>query len=219
MAFSDFPMPADYPAYARHDQVAAYFDAYVDHFGFRDRITFDTTVDRRLPRGRRHAGRCATTGPDGDQIRDYDAVLVANGHHWDPRWPEPAYPGAFDGEQIHAHDYRSGDQLAGRDVVVVGAGNSAIDIAVEAGLGGAHGAPVARRGQWVLRKFALGKPSRPGRPAGVAAVVGHRRTAAHRGDVRRQHDEVRPAGADAQARPVPPGAVRRASASASTPVR
>ena len=44
MAFSDFPMPRDYPAYARHDQVAAYFNAYVDHFGFRDRITFDTKV-------------------------------------------------------------------------------------------------------------------------------------------------------------------------------
>ena len=60
-----------------------------------------------------------------------DAVLVANGHHWDARWPEPAYPGTFEGEQIHAHDYRSRDQLAGRDVVVVGAGNSAMDISVE----------------------------------------------------------------------------------------
>ena len=35
MAYSDFPMPADYPAYARHDQVRAYFEDYVDHFGFR----------------------------------------------------------------------------------------------------------------------------------------------------------------------------------------
>ena len=41
--------------------------------------------------------------------RRYRAVLVANGHHWDPRWPEPAFPGSeeFEGEQIHAHDYRS----------------------------------------------------------------------------------------------------------------
>ena len=58
------------------------------------------------------------TGPAGTETRSYDAVLVANGHHWDPRWPEPAYPGTFAGEQIHSHDYRSGDQLAGRDVVV-----------------------------------------------------------------------------------------------------
>jgi len=45
MAFSDFPMPADYPPYARHDQVHAYFEQYVDHFGFRHTITFDTTVE------------------------------------------------------------------------------------------------------------------------------------------------------------------------------
>lgn len=44
MAFSDFPMPAHYPHYARHDQVQAYFEQYVDHFAFRDRITFDTEV-------------------------------------------------------------------------------------------------------------------------------------------------------------------------------
>ena len=99
------------------------------------------------------------TGPAGTETRTYDAVLVANGHHWDPRWPEPAYPGTFDGEQIHAHDYRSGDQLAGRDVVVVGAGNSAMDIAVESSYVARTTTWSVRRTEWVLRKFFLGKPS------------------------------------------------------------
>ena len=49
MAYSDFPMPQDYPPYARHDQVQAYFEAYVDHFGFRHTITFETTVESVLP--------------------------------------------------------------------------------------------------------------------------------------------------------------------------
>jgi cation diffusion facilitator CzcD-associated flavoprotein CzcO len=158
MAFSDFPMPDDYPPYARHDQVAAYFNAYVDHFGFRDRITFHTTVTD-VARGPGDTWLVSTTGPDGDHVREYDAVLVANGHHWDPRWPHPAYPGTFDGEQIHAHDYRSGAQLAGRDVVVVGSGNSALDIAVEAGKVARSANLSQRRGQWVLRKFALGRPA------------------------------------------------------------
>lgn len=52
MAFSDFPMPAHYPAYARHDQVYAYFERYVDHFGIRDKITFETLVTAVTPRRR-----------------------------------------------------------------------------------------------------------------------------------------------------------------------
>jgi dimethylaniline monooxygenase (N-oxide forming) len=158
MAFSDFPMPVDYPSYARHDQVHAYFESYVDHFGIRDKVTFSTNVDKVVPR----AGggwTVHTSGPDGVQVREYGAVLVANGHHWDPRWPEPSYPGHFSGEQLHAHDYRSGDQLDGRDVVVVGAGNSAMDIAVEGSYRANKVALSIRRGQWVMRKHLFGKPS------------------------------------------------------------
>ena len=158
MAYSDFPMPDDYPPYARHDQVHDYFQQYVDHFGFRDTITFDTTVEdvSRTADGRWDV---RISGPDGTETRTYDAVLVANGHHWDPRWPEPAYPGDFDGEQIHAHDYRSRDQLEGRDVVVVGAGNSAMDIAVESSFHARTTTWSVRRTEWVLRKFFLGKAS------------------------------------------------------------
>ncbi|GGB86244.1 monooxygenase [Knoellia flava TL1] len=158
MAYSDFPMPADYPAYARHDQVAAYFEAYVDHFALRDRIAFDTTVTDVTP-APDDTWLVTVEGPAGRETRTYDAVLVANGHHWDPRWPEPAYPGTFAGEQIHAHDYRSAAQLEGRDIVVVGSGNSALDIAVEAGRVARSTVLSQRRGQWVLRKFTLGRPS------------------------------------------------------------
>ena len=158
MAYSDFPMPADYPPYARHDQVAAYFQQYVDHFGFGHTITFDTAVEdvSRAADGRWDV---RISGPGGTETRTYDAVLVANGHHWDPRWPEPAYPGTFDGEQLHAHDYRSREQLAGRDVVVVGAGNSAMDIAVEASHRARTTTWSVRRSEWVLRKHLFGRPS------------------------------------------------------------
>ena len=53
MEFSDFPMPPSYPDFPHHTHIAAYFDAYVDHFGLRDRITFETRVTRaeRRPDG------------------------------------------------------------------------------------------------------------------------------------------------------------------------
>lgn len=169
MAFSDFPMPPEYPPYARHDQVADYFEQYVDHFGFRDRITFGTRVlaVERTARASRslgeplapHGWRVTVEGPEGRRTDEYAAVIVANGHHWDPQWPDPAYPGDFAGEQIHAHDYRGAAQLEGRDVVVVGSGNSAMDIASVASRTARSAALSQRRGQWVIPKFTAGIPS------------------------------------------------------------
>ena len=88
MEYADFPMPADYPDFPHHTQIATYFDSYVDHFGFRDRITFDTGVDR----AERGADGTWEITLDSGETRRYDALLVANGHHWDPRWPEPRFP-------------------------------------------------------------------------------------------------------------------------------
>ena len=158
MAYSDFPMPEYYPDYARHWEVREYFERYVDHFGFRHTITFVTKVEHVEPPA---GGGFAVTvdGPDGRQVREYDALLVANGHHWDPKLPDPAYPGDFDGEQLHAHDYREPDQLAGKHVVVVGMGNSAMDISVDSSYVAASTTISVRRGQWVLRKRLFGRPT------------------------------------------------------------
>src|SRR3954469_12836020 len=46
MECAEFPMPRDYPDFPHHTQIARYFDDYVDHFGFRDSIVFETGVDR-----------------------------------------------------------------------------------------------------------------------------------------------------------------------------
>ncbi len=86
--------------------------------------------------------------------------MVANGHHWDPRWPEPPFPGAeeFTGEQIHVHHYREPDVLVGKRVLVLGIGNSAVDIAVESSRIADATFLAMRRGAYVLPKFLGGKP-------------------------------------------------------------
>ena len=158
MEYSDFPMPKSIPDFPHHTQIAAYFDAYADHFGLRSHIRFETRVTRA---SRRSDGVWEVTseGPDGavdEQL--YDALLVANGHHWDPRWPEPPFPGHFDGEELHAHHYRDADGWRGKRVVVLGMGNSAMDIAVEASYVADRVFLAARRGAWVLPKYIAGIP-------------------------------------------------------------
>src|SRR5215208_1585719 len=158
MEFSDFPMPATYPDFPHHTHIAEYFDAYVDHFGFRDRITFETLVERVERRS--GGGWDVTTDRCG--TRSYDALIVANGHHWDPRWPEPAFPGrdSFAGVQVHSHHYTGEDPdfFRAKSVVVLGMGNSAMDIAVEASFVASDVYLAARRGAWVLPKYLLGRP-------------------------------------------------------------
>jgi thioredoxin reductase len=156
MEFSDFPMPKSYPDYPHHTHIAEYFDAYVDRFGIRGRIRFRTVVEKaeRLPGG----GWSLMLG-DGTTER-FDALLVANGHHWDARWPEPAFPGAdsFTGEQMHAHFYRDDQALRDKDVVVLGMGNSAMDIAVESSYVARNTYLAARRGAWITPKYVWGRP-------------------------------------------------------------
>jgi dimethylaniline monooxygenase (N-oxide forming) len=159
MSYKAYPMPEDYPDYPSHEHIAAYFDAYTERFGLQDKITFHTEVVDVQPtdgewevtvetaEGQRHTGR-------------YGAVLVANGHHWDPRWPEPPFPGAddFAGEQVHAHYYREPDVLEGKRVLVLGIGNSAVDIAVESSRIAEKTFIAMRRGAYVLPKYLGGKP-------------------------------------------------------------
>jgi thioredoxin reductase len=156
MEFSDYPMPKHLPDFPRHDHIAAYFDDYVDHFGFRDRIRFETGVEHVGPAD---GGGFEVRTSDGE-TRRYDAVVVANGHHWDPRWPEPPFPGseAFEGEQMHSHYYKDESQLRDKDVVVLGMGNSAMDIAVDASYHAKSTVLAARRGAYVVPKYIMGKP-------------------------------------------------------------
>lgn len=158
LAFEDFPVPADWPDFPHHAQLFQYFKDYVDHFGLRPTITFNTRVETAR---RTDDGLWAVTLGSGE-TRLYDVLFVCNGHHWDPRTPD--YPGEFDGVAFHAHHYRDPFDpvdMRGKNVVVVGMGNSAMDIASELAQ-----RPIAknlwvsaRRGVWVFPKYLNGKPA------------------------------------------------------------
>ena len=165
MEYAAYPMPESLPDYPDHRQIAQYFDDFVDHFGLRDAITFRTEVTRVVPvdGGQDMSWEVTVRSRDGDEpeTRSYRHVVVANGHHWDPRWPEPSFPGAvsFPGEQLHAHYYRTPDPLVGKRVLVLGIGNSACDIAVESTRVAESTDLAMRRGAHILPKYMFGVPT------------------------------------------------------------
>jgi dimethylaniline monooxygenase (N-oxide forming) len=158
MQYADFPMPADYPDFPHHSLIARYFDAYVDHFGFRHKIRFETRVERVEPDP---TGGFSVTTSRG--ARHYDAVIVANGHHWSPQPPNPPIPGSFDGISFHSHYYidpQAPHDLVGKRVVVLGMGNSAMDIACELSRPGVAERVFlsVRRGAYVIPNYLFGRP-------------------------------------------------------------
>ena len=162
MEYKSFPMRHDYPTYPNHVQIAQYFDRFVDHFGFRDRIQFKTVVVSVVPSG--DGGWDVTVrrrGAKRTTKQRYSAVLVANGHHWNPRWPEPAFPGAdtFTGVQTHSHYYKTFDDYVDKRVLVLGIGNSACDIAVETSKVAERTFLAMRRGAHVIPKYLFGIPT------------------------------------------------------------
>jgi cation diffusion facilitator CzcD-associated flavoprotein CzcO len=155
MEYSDFPMPRSFPDFPHHTQIAAYFEDYARHFGLMERIRFETGVERAT---RDPVDGTWTVTLDTGETRRYDALLVANGHHWDPRWPEPAYPGSFDGVQMHSHHFVDAADWREKNVLVVGMGNSATDIAVEASFVARRTFVSGRRGEHVVPKYVFGRP-------------------------------------------------------------
>jgi cation diffusion facilitator CzcD-associated flavoprotein CzcO len=158
ISFRDFPMPDHFPDYPHHTEIAAWLRDYADAFGLRERIRFHTTVE--------HAERLGGGGwrivlDSGDEEL-FDALLVCNGHHWDPAYPD--FPGKFDGDTLHSHHYIDvTDPLDLRDrrVLVVGIGNSAVDIASELSRKGVAEQVFisTRSGAWVMPKYIFGKPA------------------------------------------------------------
>ncbi|MEV0590649.1 flavin-containing monooxygenase [Nonomuraea cavernae] len=155
--FADFPMPAEWPDYPSADHVAGYLADYAETFGLTPHLRFGATVGSVERDG---AGHSWTVTTESGETGRYDAVVVANGHNWDPRLPDPGYPGTFAGTQMHAHDYRVPDVFRDRRVLVVGMGNSAMDIAADAS-NVARG-PVllsARHGVHIVPKYLFGRPA------------------------------------------------------------
>ena len=156
VSFRDMPMGEDYPDYAHHEQIRGYINDYAEAFSLRERIRFETEVEHAE---RKPGGGWGITA--GGTTSEFDFLVVGNGHHWDPRYPD--FPGSFDGQTLHSHHYLSPTEpldLTGKRVLVVGIGNSAVDIVSELSRKGVAEKVFisTRSGAWVMPKYLFGQP-------------------------------------------------------------
>ncbi|MEE4021440.1 NAD(P)-binding domain-containing protein [Gordonia sp. PKS22-38] len=158
LSFRDFPMPESYPDFPHHTQIKAYLDSYAEAFGLLENIEFENGVT--------HARRLEDGGWELETQRGerrlFDLLIVANGHHWDPRLPD--FPGQFDGLEMHAHHYvdpKTPHEFTGKRILVVGLGNSAADIAVELSSKALDNTLTlsTRSGAWIVPKYFAGTPA------------------------------------------------------------
>jgi hypothetical protein len=156
--FEDFPFPADASEYLPHKYLCSYFQQYAKEFDVTSKVRFYT----RVVRAQRHeeSGLWHVESRDLDDAsftETFDYLMVANGHHWDPRMP--SFQGNFEGQIIHSHSFKHNRPFRNKRVLIVGGGNSACDVAVECSRVAKKTCLSMRRGHWFIPKFMFGIPT------------------------------------------------------------
>ncbi|MEV5346467.1 flavin-containing monooxygenase [Streptomyces achromogenes] len=154
-ALPGLPMPRRFGRWVSRDNVVRYLEKYAEHH----RLEIVTGVEvHRVERTADGTGWLLRAS--GGRELTGSAVVVATGFNHTPRLPD--WPGGteFGGELLHAARYRNAAPYRGRDVLVVGVGNTGAEIAVDLVEGGAARVRLAvRTPPHILRRSTLGWPA------------------------------------------------------------
>jgi putative flavoprotein involved in K+ transport len=146
------PIPAQEGRWVSRDGVVRYLERYAAHHLIEIRTGAPVSSIERA------GHRWLVSSPDGD--REPRHVVVATGYNHTPNIPDWAGRDSFRGDLIHAGSYRNGEAYAGRDVLVVGAGNTGAEIAVDLAEHGAGRVRLAfRTPPHILRRELGGVPA------------------------------------------------------------
>ena len=156
--YEDYPLPESASDYPSHKELLKYFDSYADHFDIKKNIKFGTEVVKcKQSDNDKWTVEWCHMESNKKETSNFDALVVCNGHHHEPRYPD--YPGEFTGEYLHSHDFKSAKPFAGKKVLVIGGGNSACDVAVETARVAKSISISWRRGYYLIPKFMYGLPT------------------------------------------------------------
>ncbi|CAA6671597.1 unnamed protein product [Spirodela intermedia] len=153
------PFPANFPAYPTKEQFLAYLDAYAWRFGVSP--TFNQTVesaefDRFLGLWRVKTRRTGKEEDDGGEEYLCRWLVVATGENAEVVLPEIRGMAQFKGPVVHTSAYRSGAAFRGKRVLVVGCGNSGMEVCLDLYNYDAHPSLVVRDSVHVLPRDILG---------------------------------------------------------------
>jgi dimethylaniline monooxygenase (N-oxide forming) len=151
-AFEGHPFPPGTPVFPSHRDVCVYLNAFATTTGVRDRIRFRTRVTNLEP-----AGSGWTVTLDDGSAQAFEVVVVGSGHQGVPA--HPGWAPQFSGESLHSHAYRGPERFAGQRVLVVGVGNSGLDIAADLAPFAARTTTSARSPVLIMPRMILGVPS------------------------------------------------------------
>ncbi|MGV9556791.1 flavin-containing monooxygenase [Streptomyces sp. NPDC003401] len=154
-ALPGLPMPRRFGRWVARDDMVRYLEKYAEHHELEIVTGVEVSRVERTPDG---------TGwllhASGGRELTGAAVVVATGHNHTPALPD--WPGrdTFTGELVHASAYRNGTPYAGRDVLVVGVGNTGAEIAVDLVESGAGRVRLAvRTVPHIVRRSTAGWPA------------------------------------------------------------
>ncbi|CAG8459021.1 4455_t:CDS:2 [Ambispora gerdemannii] len=135
--FSDFPIPTNWPTYLPHKLLQQYLESYAENFDLYSYIKLNTKVikvsqlsDNRWKVKYQSNETITTTDTDINE-EEFDYVIVCSGKERASWIPNYQGRDTFGGKQIHSHIYRDPKQFEDKRIVVVGTGNSGIEIASE----------------------------------------------------------------------------------------
>lgn len=154
--FTEFPMADDVADYPSHRELLGYFRDFATTYDLTPGFEFGSEVVATAPHP---DGGWTVTVDHGGERREHRhaGVLVANGTLSEPS--VPAFAGSFDGEVLHTSAYKSPSVFAGKRVLIIGAGNSGCDIAVDAVHHAASVDLSVRRGYYFVPKYLFGRPA------------------------------------------------------------
>jgi len=150
---TDYPFPEDTPEFPHHSLIYQHLEKYIDHFNLRKYIQLNTYIKHIIKKNNKWI---VTYFKDEIEINEiFDKIIICTGIHQKPHIPEDKYYENFPKEKIiHSHYYEENkEKFKDKNVIIIGGGETAHDIACELAIYSKHVYMSIRNGQWFQGKI------------------------------------------------------------------